>query len=334
MVLWSRPVSGVRGLLFILLVAAVIGEAFAATPLSPEHAVLQNLSQDRPDSSRQRKQELILGVFPHLPPSELEKVYAPIAARLSEALGRKVKFSSSSSYRKFMAKLDQQAFDIVMVQPFDYVHIADTFGYLPVATRDEPLATIVVVPESSPLTDLNSLKGRKVALPPKVAAVSRLLEAELKDHGLQPTKDVFLSYHRSHMSCLQQMVIGTVDACATAIFQQQDASQCKDYRREPENPSFIVCRESRNFPCRSRKNFTRVAITFQHRSRPKVVKKGQTYTVCSHKGFGLRRGATIYACRLMFHGKPFTKISYSCHHIFTGSGYDECRVGYLIESVS
>jgi phosphonate transport system substrate-binding protein len=163
----------------------------------------------------QPEPELTLGVFPHLPPRELEKVYAPIAALLSETLGKKVNFRSSSSYRKFMKKLDQQAFDIVMVQPFDYVRIADRFGYEPIATRDEALATIVVVPLDSALANLEGLKGKKVALPPSVAAVSLLLKAALKEKGLQ-ADDVQISYHRSHISCMQQVVIGAVDACGTA----------------------------------------------------------------------------------------------------------------------
>jgi phosphonate transport system substrate-binding protein len=158
---------------------------------------------------------LTLGVFPHLPPRELEKVYAPIAALLSEALGRKVQFRSSSSYQKFMKKLDQQAFDIVMVQPFDYVRIADKFGYVPIAARDEALSAIVVVPMDSALTNLESLKGKKVALPPSVAAVSLLLKAALKEKGMQ-AGDVQISHYRSHISCMQQVVIGAVDACGTA----------------------------------------------------------------------------------------------------------------------
>ncbi|WP_455210844.1 phosphate/phosphite/phosphonate ABC transporter substrate-binding protein [Kaarinaea lacus] len=163
----------------------------------------------------QSEQELVLGVFPYLPPRELEKVYAPIAVLFSEALGKKVLFRSSSSYRKFMSKLDQQAFDIVMVQPFDYVHIADQFGYVPIAARDEALSTVVVVPRDSALANLESLKGKKVALPPSVAAVSLLLKAALKDKGLK-VDDVQISHHRSHISCMQQVVIGAVDACGTA----------------------------------------------------------------------------------------------------------------------
>ena len=87
---------------------------------------------------------------------------------------------------------------------------------MPLVVRDEPLATIVVVPQDSLLTNLSSLKGKNVALPPQVAAVSMLFEAELLEHGLQPGKDVHVSHYRTHISCLQQVVLGTADACATA----------------------------------------------------------------------------------------------------------------------
>lgn len=174
------------------------------------------VSADNAMAAEDSKAAVSLGVFPHLPPRELEKVYAPIVARLAEALGRKVVFRSSSNYKKFMAKLDKETFDIVFVQPFDYVHIADKFGYIPLATRAESLATVVVVPVDSEITQLASLKGKKIALPPEVAAVSYLLKADLHDKGMVPGKDVELSYHRSHMSCMQQVVLGKADACGTA----------------------------------------------------------------------------------------------------------------------
>lgn len=158
----------------------------------------------------------VFGVFPHLPPRELEKVYAPIAAALGEALGQRVEFRSSSSYERFMENLDQEEYDIVFAQPFDYIKAADDHGYLPLATRDEPLATIVVVQKGSPLKGLEDLRGKKIAMPPKVAAVSYLFRAYLEKNGIYPGKDVKLSYHRSHVSCMQQVIISAADACATA----------------------------------------------------------------------------------------------------------------------
>ena len=157
-----------------------------------------------------------LGVFPHLPPRELEKVYAPIAAALGKALGRRVEFRSNSTYERFMENLDQESYDIIFTQPFDYIKAADQYGYIPLATRDEPLSALVVVQQGSQIKSLKDLRGKRVAMPPSVAAVSYLFKAFLEKNHLKPGKDVTLSYHRSHVSCLQQVIIGSADACATA----------------------------------------------------------------------------------------------------------------------
>lgn len=162
------------------------------------------------------EQPYLLGVFPHLPPRELEKVFAPIAADLSKSVGHKILFRSSSTYKKFRENEDKELYDIVFTQPFDYIRVADQHGYLPLATRSEPLAALIVVKKGSPITHLEDLRGKIVALPPKIAAVSYLISVHLKKHGLIPGKDVRLVYHRSHVSCLQQVIIGAADACGTA----------------------------------------------------------------------------------------------------------------------
>lgn len=163
-----------------------------------------------------QKHEYTFGVFPHLPPRQLEKVYAPIAKEFSEILGGKVHLRSNSSYQNFMENLDQGKFDIAFVQPFDYVRVADSLGYKPLATRVEPLSTIFVVAKNSPLKSAADLKGKTIALPPKVAAVSRLTMDFLVKQKLVPGKDVTLSHHRSHVSCMQQVLIKAADVCATA----------------------------------------------------------------------------------------------------------------------
>lgn len=157
----------------------------------------------------------VFGVFPHLAVARLEKIYAPMAADFGRALERKVYFRTKPSFEKFMAELRNQTYDIVFVQPFDYVW-AHEYGYLPLARRGEPLTAQIMVAESSPLESLKDLKGLVVALPPAEAAVSHLTKMALLDAGLDPQKNVGLQYTKSHDSCLQRLLIGAVDACGTA----------------------------------------------------------------------------------------------------------------------
>lgn len=157
-----------------------------------------------------------LGVFPFLPPRQLELIFAPFAASIGEALGREVLFKSSTTYLNFMERADSQKYEIAFVQPFDYVRLADKHNYLPLATRGEKLAAIIVVGPNSKIKTITDLIGKKIALPPAVAAVSRLINELLHENNLIPGKNVFLKHYRSHASCLQQVIIGKADACGSA----------------------------------------------------------------------------------------------------------------------
>ena len=160
--------------------------------------------------------EYVLGVFPYLPPRDLEKVFAPMAADLGKAIHGHIVLRSSSTYGRFARRLDHQEFDVAFIQPFDYIRMADRYGYLPLATRSEKLTAIVVTRTDSPIRSVSDLRGKRMALPPKMAAVSRLMRAFLKQHGLVPGKDIYLSYHRSHVACMRQILIGEADVCGTA----------------------------------------------------------------------------------------------------------------------
>lgn len=169
-----------------------------------------------PTGRAEQTPEYVLGVFPHLPPRDLENVFAPMAQDLGTRIGRRIVLSSNTTYERFSENLDKQKFDIAFMQPFDYVRVADGLGYRPLATRTEKLSAIVVVKQDSPLKTLADLKGKRIGLPPETAAVSVLLAKHLSANGLRPGEDVVLSHHRSHVSCMQKVVIGEVDACGTA----------------------------------------------------------------------------------------------------------------------
>lgn len=162
------------------------------------------------------KKEYTMGVFPHLPPRQLEKVFAPMARDLGDAINRNIVLRTNTTYKKFANNLDNEKFDIAFIQPFDYIRAADKLGYLPLVTRKEKLASILVVKAGSPIKTIKDIKGKRISFPPPVSAVSRLMKVHLKNNGVQPGKDVAISHHRSHVSCMQQVLIGEADACGTA----------------------------------------------------------------------------------------------------------------------
>ena len=167
-------------------------------------------------SQNESKNNYLMGVFPYLAPRELEKMYSPIAADFSKTINKDVLFRTSSTYKKFMSKLDKQIYDIVFVQPFDYVEIADKYGYRPLVARNKPLPAILVVKQGSPFNKVDDLRGKTISLPPSVAAMSYLIKDFLKKKGIDPDTDVTIVHHRSHASCMRSVLLGKAQACGTA----------------------------------------------------------------------------------------------------------------------
>jgi len=187
----------------------------------------------------------LFGVFPHLTTARLEKIWAPMAADLGRATGRRVILHTRSTFEDFVAELDQEKFDIAFIQPFDYVRARQRYGMIPLARFSRPLSGVIVVGPNSPVKSLADLRGRMLALPPEVAAVSHLVKVYLLQHGIDPAKDLHLQYVRSHDSCLQQVLVGRMDACGTAEFpirfyQKKMEVQFREIGRSPAIPHALI----------------------------------------------------------------------------------------------
>jgi len=197
-----------------------------------------------PEQTSITKSEYLMGVFPYLAPRELEKMYSPIAAEFSNTLKKDVLFRTSSTYKNFMKNLDKQMYDIVFVQPFDYVSIADKYGYRPLATRNKPLPAIIVIKPDSAIKSIKDLRGKTISLPPSVAAMSYLVKDHLEKNGIDPDKDVTIEHHRSHASCMRSVLIGNAQACGTAppalrFFQDKMKSRLKIIAKTKGIPSTL-----------------------------------------------------------------------------------------------
>jgi phosphonate transport system substrate-binding protein len=163
---------------------------------------------------------LTFGVFPYLPTKEMERIFAPIAARFGELTGRPVTLRSRPDYERFREQVRQQTYDILFIQPFDYVSVAATSGYIPlarwVASSDQDdrgnLNAIIVTREDSAVQTLADLQDQDVAVPNFDAAVSLLGRHALASAGI----NVNIHATGNHIACLQQVQVRRSAACITA----------------------------------------------------------------------------------------------------------------------
>ncbi len=163
---------------------------------------------------------LTLGVFPYLPTKSMEQIFAPIAARFSELTGRPVALRSRPDYARFREQVKQQTYDILFIQPFDYVSVAATNGYIPlarwVASSDQDdhgdLNAIIVTRGDSAVTTVDDLQDQDVAVPNLDAAVTLLGRYALAKLGIK----VNIRAAGNHIACLQQVQVKRSAACITA----------------------------------------------------------------------------------------------------------------------
>ncbi|MGH6885959.1 MAG: phosphate/phosphite/phosphonate ABC transporter substrate-binding protein [Geminicoccales bacterium] len=183
--------------------------AFVLATGSPARAL-----EDQP----QTRSAYQFGVFPYLPTLTIDRIFGPMAGHFAIELGRPVHLRTKPTFEQFAQELERQTYEIVFVHPFFYVEAADRYDYLPVARLNEPMTAVIMVDARRPWRGLPDLAGKILALPPALAAVSELTRAALIEVGLQPGFDLVLRHHRTKMSCLQAVAIGSADACAVPTF--------------------------------------------------------------------------------------------------------------------
>ncbi len=246
-----------------LLVAASLFLAFQYTAVA----------EDAPPPA---KSAYIFGVFPYLPPLEMEKLYAPIVADFNHALNRELQLASKTSFELFTKNLKDQTYDVAFIQPFDYVNTAHHYGYVPLAARREKLYALIVTTTDSEIKAVTDLKRRRVGLPPRDAAISHLVRAFLRKSGLDTEKDLELVYFRSHSSCLNQLIAHAVEACGTSptAMNQLRGSMSNQLRGIAETdrvpPALFVVHQ--RVPADERKRLLDTIASWGHPSNPSQVR--------------------------------------------------------------
>ena len=136
------------------------------------------------------------------------------------------------------------------MQPFDYVRIAAQKGYIPLVTHSDNLNAIIITTANSRINTVHDLKGKTLALPPSVAAISYLSKIILEQANMDYSTDLTLVYTKNHASCMQLVLIGKVDACGVAahplrLFQKNNNLQLKQIAISPSIPhALFVIRDN------------------------------------------------------------------------------------------
>ncbi|MCP4993083.1 MAG: phosphate/phosphite/phosphonate ABC transporter substrate-binding protein [Gammaproteobacteria bacterium] len=167
------------------------------------------------DATEQDETEYSYGVFPYLSEEKLKSVHDPIAADFKNSLGQTVRLETPATYQHFLDDMNRERFDIVFVQPFDYVWGHDNHNYIPLARREQQLETIFLTKAESDIQTISDLRGKVVAMLDSTAAVSQIGTRDLLQAGIIPGADVAVKFYRTHTACMESVSSGKADSCIT-----------------------------------------------------------------------------------------------------------------------
>jgi len=206
-----------------------------------EYAVMSkfNTIDISKDQKQTEKNNLVLGIFPYLSARRLSEVTQPLLPNLSKAIKLPVHMATASTFDVFNQNLTNAQYDIVLVQPFDFLK-AKNVGYLPLAAASNGGKLIFVTLANSTYKTIQDLEGATIAMPPKNSAASIIAMQMLKQNNLSPDK-FKIEYFTNHGTCVDAVQRGEAAICVTG-------KNMLKMLKEKQRSKLKTIAESDNFP--------------------------------------------------------------------------------------
>jgi phosphonate transport system substrate-binding protein len=159
---------------------------------------------------------LRVSAIPDESPTELQRKFAPLAAHLEKATGRKVRFIPVTDYAATVEGLASKKLDLVWYGGFTFVQVRRRTGNaIPLVQREEDATfhSKFVVPASSPAKTLADLKGANFAFGSVSSTSGHLMPRYfLMQNGIDPDLDFKkVSFSGAHDVTAKWVEAGKVD---------------------------------------------------------------------------------------------------------------------------
>jgi ABC-type phosphate/phosphonate transport system substrate-binding protein len=189
------------------------------------------------------------GVLPYLAPVRLESMYGPAVSEISRLLNRKVYLRTSTSSEKYFANLQQSAFDLAVVNPFDSVPAQEQFGYIAIAARSQHHCSIYTLPQS-PIQQFDNLRRKVIGVASPRSPITFYTTRLLNQQDLRAGIDVELKPYPTTHACLHALIVGDISACGAStitadIFRHQRGIELRELAQCEEFPGMVFLVHSR-----------------------------------------------------------------------------------------
>ncbi|MBC8466623.1 MAG: phosphate/phosphite/phosphonate ABC transporter substrate-binding protein [Deltaproteobacteria bacterium] len=155
---------------------------------------------------------LEIGVLPYINIEGLIKAYKPLTDYLEKALSRPVLLVSAKDYAHYLQLTTKKSYDLIITASH-FARMAQLEGtyeplFRPLTTYHE----VIVTKKGSPVARIADLKGRRIAIPNRLAQTTILGRQMLKSHNIDPDVDVTLIDALSHKNAIYYVLNGEADA--------------------------------------------------------------------------------------------------------------------------
>ena len=177
--------------------------------------------------------ELILGVYPYLSPSQTVEQFAPLKTHLSKVLGRPVSLRSAPDFANFIDRTQSGEYDIIFTAPHMGRLAEKRDGYRPVAQTSHQIVVALICRKEAPLHSLADLNGRSIAIGARLSMTYQLVERTLQTGGMSLGREVKPILTASFSNVIETTLRGEADvgAIPTAVLANVPSEQ-RDAVRE------------------------------------------------------------------------------------------------------
>lgn len=186
---------------------------------------------------------LSFGVFPYLSPQQLLTQFKPLSNHLELAAGQPISIETAPDYAAFRDRTREGKYDIIFTAPH-FGRLAETESqYQPIAVTRYRVKGVVLVAKDSAVQQLSDLRGKVLAVPPRVSMVHVLVAELFRARGLVPGRDITLREFDTNQNSMAAPLRGDSDAGATGplVFGSYGRrDQLRLIAQTPDVPGFLM----------------------------------------------------------------------------------------------
>ena len=156
-----------------------------------------------------------LGIFPYLQTRSLVRIHTPLANSVAESLRTLVTIATAPDFVTFRNRALANEYDILIVPPNMTQKLIRKARYKPLAVSANRIRGVFIAKKNGVVSALAELRQRTVAVPSRIAAVTLLGKAVLREAHFDDDA-VDLQQAGSHMNALALLDVGDVDVALIA----------------------------------------------------------------------------------------------------------------------